>query len=132
MADFNQFDLFSESGSTSKRTPLKTTERKKSQLIWQERVQIPGVFSATDVMAKEYNGYVLIRAYVEMGSEEVGLMRYGLQRRVRVPTGVERATLKTFWSKISHGLVVVGKIKDVDNECPHPLALPIQCTEQAA
>ncbi|ELU07040.1 hypothetical protein CAPTEDRAFT_215496 [Capitella teleta] len=127
MADFNQF---SESGSTSQWTQLKTTKRKKSQLTWQELVQIPGVFSATDVMVQEYNGYVLIRAYVEMGNEEVDLMQYGLQRKVRVPTDVEIATLKALWSKRSHGVVVVGMIKDAD-EGRHPLALPIQCTEQS-
>ncbi|ELT98591.1 hypothetical protein CAPTEDRAFT_218298 [Capitella teleta] len=121
MADFNQF---SESGSTSQWTPLE-----KSQLIWKELLQIPGNFSATDVMTKVDNGYVLIWACVKMGSEEVGLMSHEWQQKVRVPTYVERATLEMTWSKRIHGVVVVGKIKGAD-EGRHPLALPIQCTEQ--
>ncbi|ELU07629.1 hypothetical protein CAPTEDRAFT_227177 [Capitella teleta] len=129
---YDPFDLFSELGSTCQWMPLNTSERKKphsraAAVNWQELVQIPEVFNATDVTVKEDNEDILIRAYVEKGNEKTGSIRHEFIRRVKVPADVEKETLKTLWLNRSHGLVVVGKrkLEEVNNqetdEFQHPL-----------
>ncbi|ELU06710.1 hypothetical protein CAPTEDRAFT_189623 [Capitella teleta] len=129
---YDPFGLFSELGSTCQWMPLNTSERKKphsraAAVKWQELVQIPEVFNATDVTVKEDNEDILIRAYVERGTEETGFIRHEFIRRVKVPADLEKETLKTLWLNRSHCLVVVGKrkLEEVDNqetdEFQHPL-----------
>ncbi|ELT99781.1 hypothetical protein CAPTEDRAFT_217250 [Capitella teleta] len=129
---YDPFDLFSELGSTCQWMPLNTGERKKphhraAAVKWQELVQIPEVFNATDVTVKEDREDILIRAYVERGTEETGSIRHEFIRRVKVPADLEKETLKTLWLNRSHCLVVVGKrkLEEVDNqetdEFQHPL-----------
>ncbi|ELT98465.1 hypothetical protein CAPTEDRAFT_225284 [Capitella teleta] len=139
-------DLFSELGGTCQWMPLSTGDKKQATkpkapaaLNWQEIVQIPEVFSPSDVQVKEEGADIIIRAHSEKGSEETGLVRHELLRRLKVPEDIDRETLKTLWLNRSHGLVVVGKrkTKEVEKgqvekgqptepEAEHPLAFLLE------
>jgi HSP20 family molecular chaperone IbpA len=96
---------------------LNRKEKKpKVPVKWQELIEVPPVFTPNDLQVKEEGDSILIRAYREQGTEETGLIKHELVRRVKIPEDVNKESLKTLWLSRSHSMVIVGKKKVSDEK----------------